>query len=444
MNTLGVDRANNQGNPAAFARHIALAAGVAIVSGCNGISLPAGLSNIGTQRGSTEVRAAATTVGCAALAARGPVRAPDTFGNGPTRVAMLVPLSAPGVTGELARDLRNAAALAVNESAAQRISVVVRDTCADPAAAARAAEQVIAQGARVIVGPLRRETVAGVARIAAGAGVPVLGFSSDTGVAGQGVFLMSLLPQNSIDRVLRYAYGQKARRFAAILPAGRYGELAATQMRTTLNRLGGSIEALAEYGAASGDLQRAISRVVNLVRAGGGVDAILVPDIADKAVAIAQALRAGGIDTTKTRLLGSSQWTGATALRNGALDGAWYAAFGARGFDNFAARYRQAFGSRPLRNAAFAYDATLLAAAISEGGRLTPNYRQMLTTERGFNGVDGIFRLKASGANERGLAIYRAAPAGATVIDNAPTSFPTAHSGSLAGSLLDGAAMATQ
>jgi hypothetical protein len=47
-----------------------------------------------------------------------------------------------------------------------------------------------------------------------------------------------------------------------------------------------------------------------------------------------------------------------------------------------------------------------------------------LTDPNGFSGVDGIFRFRADGSAERGLAILQVSPNGFTVVDAAPKSFP--------------------
>ncbi len=367
---------------------------------------------------------------CTALASAGPFGGQDVFGNGPTNIAFLLPLSSPGPTGRLARDLRNAAELAVKENVARKVTVFVKDTCGSPAVAAKVAQQAIAQGARVLIGPLQPESVASVAQLAQRASVPVLGFSADAGVAGASVYLMSLLPQNSIDQVVRYAHGQNLRRYAAVLPQSRYGQLAARQMQTTLDNLGGTIETVVQYGASRQAMQRAAVQAARQIQAGGGVDAILVPDATEKAAAVVEALCYAGIDTKKVRVLGSGQWSNSAALKSDALDGAWYPGLSSGGYEAFAGRYLQAFGAEPLRRAGFAYDATLLAAAITDNGRLVPNYREVLTSGQGFRGVDGIFRLRPNGANERGMAIYRAAKTGATIISDAPADFSGSQIGS--------------
>jgi hypothetical protein len=47
----------------------------------------------------------------------------------------------------------------------------------------------------------------------------------------------------------------------------------------------------------------------------------------------------------------------------------------------------------------------------------------VLTNPSGFAGIDGIFRFKPDGTNERGLAVMRVTPSGAQIISPTPRSF---------------------
>ena len=68
-----------------------------------------------------------------------------------------------------------------------------------------------------------------------------------------------------------------------------------------------------------------------------------------------------------------------------------------------AARFKQ----QPVRTATLAYDAVALVAALvkTQGpARFSP---EVLTNPSGFTGIDGLFRFRADGTNERGLAVLQ-------------------------------------
>ena len=57
------------------------------------------------------------------------------------------------------------------------------------------------------------------------------------------------------------------------------------------------------------------------------------------------------------------------------------------------------------------------------GDHLRAFTEQVLTNPSGFAGIDGIFRFRRDGTNERGLAVLRVAPGGGQVVSPAPKSF---------------------
>ena len=78
-------------------------------------------------------------------------------------------------------------------------------------------------------------------------------------------------------------------------------------------------------------------------------------------------------------------------------------------FAAFSGRYRTKYGAEPVRTATLAYDAVALVAALARtqgAQRFSP---EVLTNPSGFAGIDGLFRFRADGTNERGLAVMRVA-----------------------------------
>jgi len=48
---------------------------------------------------------------------------------------------------------------------------------------------------------------------------------------------------------------------------------------------------------------------------------------------------------------------------------------------------------------------------------------QVLTNPSGFSGIDGLFRFRNDGTNQRGLAVFRVAPGGAQIVSPPPRAF---------------------
>jgi ABC-type branched-subunit amino acid transport system substrate-binding protein len=124
------------------------------------------------------------------------------------RVGLLLPLSGPAEA--LGRDMLDAAQMALFDVGDNKLVLLPRDTEGTPAGARRAAEQVLAEGAEVILGPLFAPAVAAVSPLAAQADVRVLAFSNDASVATDGTFLLGFRPEEQVRRVVAYALSNGA------------------------------------------------------------------------------------------------------------------------------------------------------------------------------------------------------------------------------------------
>ena len=106
-----------------------------------------------------------------------------------------------------------AAELALFDGGNRNILLITADEGATPDAAAAAAAKLLAQGAEIIVGPLFGPSVSAVAPVARDRGMPVLAFSTERSVAGNGVYLLSFLPQSEVRRVVNYAVSPRPSQF---------------------------------------------------------------------------------------------------------------------------------------------------------------------------------------------------------------------------------------
>src|SRR5690606_18379379 len=56
----------------------------------------------------------------------------EIIGNGPVRIALMLPLSAPGNAAVIARELKNSAAMAMEDWGMDTLQLVVKDTLGTP------------------------------------------------------------------------------------------------------------------------------------------------------------------------------------------------------------------------------------------------------------------------------------------------------------------------
>ena len=347
------------------------------------------------------------------------LRLPGLPEGTPVRVGMILPFSstAPG-TRALAASMLKAAQLAMFDSGNPRILLMTADDGNGGASAAKAAEQLLAQGAEIIVGPLFGASVSAVAPIARDRAVPVLAFSTERSVAGNGTYLLSFMPQNEVRRVVSHAAANGHRQFAALVPQTAYGDVALTAFQDSVAAARGTVVSLERFAPNAA----AVTAPAGLV-AKSGADAVFIPQGGTILRAIAPTLSLDGMAREKVKLLGTGLWDDAGLSREASLQGAWYAAPSPQADAEFIAKYRAAFGVAPAGLANLAYDAMSLVALLAQGQpyhRFTP---AALMDPNGFAGVGGIFRFNADGTSERGLAVLEMNAAGPVVVSPAPTTF---------------------
>ena len=341
----------------------------------------------------------------------GPTEPPPT-GLPQNGVAVIVPLT--GSDGPVGTSIANAANLALVDTGEKTIKITVYNS-AGPGGAAAAAEKAIAEGNRLILGPLLADDVRAAAPVARRAGVPVIAFSNDEGVAGNGVYIMGFTPDQSISRIVSYSRSKGINRFGALVPTGLYGQRAAQALIGAVRKSGGTIASVESYDRTPA----AVAAAARRLNARGTFDAVLIGDSGRMAAAAAPVLRVG------PKRLGTELWATDKALgRTAGLRGGWYAAAPDYQFDRLVTRYRARYGKTPYRLASLGYDSVLLAVRSAKSwpiGRAFP--ARTLVDKDGFAGVDGNFRFSRDGIAERLLEVRSVTATGSAVVSPAATAF---------------------
>lgn len=349
----------------------------------------------------------------------GPAQPGASIGSGEVKVGLILPLSAAGNAGLAAISMKNAAEMALAEFNNPDLQLLVKDDGGSTAGAQQAVQQALDEGAEIVIGPLFAQSVGIVGQLARARGVPVIAFSTDTNVAARGVYLLSFLPESDVDRIVGYATNNGKRSFVALLPDNAYGSVVEAAFKQAVARRNGRIVALERYPLDKAARQITIKAAA---QAAGQADALFIPDGPD-AAEIVQALAANGANVKRLQLLGSGIWDDPSVTAAPTLQGAWYPAPETTGYRNFAARYRKRFGQEPVRTATLSYDAVALVAALVKTQGAQRFSETVLTNSSGFSGIDGVFRFRPDGTNERGLAVMRVTPSGGVPIAPAPRSF---------------------
>jgi ABC-type branched-subunit amino acid transport system substrate-binding protein len=346
----------------------------------------------------------------------GPQQQPLSVGNGQVKVGLMLPLSAAGNAGIAAQSMKNAAEMAFAEFQNPNIQLLIKDDAGSPQGAQQGAQQAVDEGAEIILGPLFAVSVPPAAQVARTRNIPMIAFSTDSSVAGHGVYLLSFLPESDVNRIVEYSASIGKRSFAALLPNNAYGNVVEAAFQQAVPRRGGRVVAFEKYGADRSTAVRNVAQTLTTA------DALFIADDGDSVVAVADALAAAGANLHNVQMLGTGLWDNPRVFANANLQGGLYAAPDPAGFRSFAARYRSKYGSDPVRTATLAYDSVALVAALArnQGTRFSA---EVLTNTSGFSGIDGLFRFRPDGTNERGLAVMRVASGGGVAVAGSPKSF---------------------
>lgn len=379
---------------------------------------------------------------------------------GAVTVGILLPLT--GAAATFGRDLLAAAQMAVFDLADSNFELRLYDTGGQAEQARSVAIAARQEGAQIILGPLFSDAVLAAASVARPAGIPVIAFSNNREIVGDGVYTMGFFPEDQVRRIVDFSFNRGMTRFSILAPDDLYGSRMVDALNETAADGGREVTDVAYYQdetqaltetvkllgryderrqalleqrrelEARGDeiSQRALRRLEGLETLGEvGFEALLLPAGGEEVLRIAPLLAFYDIDPSQIKLLGTWLWDDPALRTEPSLAGAWFAAPAAATRQLFIERFKRLYERSPDRRATLAYDATALAivlaqraARANEAGS-TMFTAAALTTPGGFTGMDGIFRLRPSGLVERGLALYEIQRSGALEIDPAPKTF---------------------
>lgn len=357
---------------------------------------------------------------------------PAGLAGGPAvdpRKPVTVALMVPGGTADqgrqvLASNLENAARLAIADLQGVQIDLRVYQTGGDPARAAQLAAQAVTDGAKIIVGPLLAAEATAVGAAVAGAGINVLSFSNNPSAAGRNVFLLGPTFENTASRLMSFAASQNKGRVLLVSEQTPAGQAAEAAVRAAAARTGANLAATQSYAFSQQGVVDALPRITAAARS-SGAQTILVTAGSEGALPIlAELLPQNGLSPVQFQYAGLTRWdVPAATLNLRGLQGGWFALPDPALTARFDARYAASYGAAPNPVAALAYDGIAAVGALLRQGGAEALSAARITQGQGFAGVNGVFRFRADGLNERGLAVAQVREGQSVVISPAPRSF---------------------
>ncbi|WP_255471239.1 penicillin-binding protein activator [Paracoccus sp. M683] len=343
----------------------------------------------------------------------------------PVAVALL----APGGSGNanldwLSRSLKNAARMAAADAQGAQIDLRIYDAGDDAGLAVARANEAVDAGAKVILGPLFAESANAVGNAMAQRNVNVLSFSNNADVAGGNVFVLGNTFANIADRLVGYGTRNGKRRILSVSEDDVAGQVGARAIETAIARNGATLAGRITHPVSITGIDSVTPQIAEAARS-GRVDAIFMT-ANNQAVLpyLTEKLAAAGVSSQVTQFMGLTRWDEPSSrLEMPQLQGGWFALPDNTRKAEFEARYRAAYGEAPHELAGLAYDGVAAIAANIRAGKRDAVAKSGLTQRAGFAGVDGAFRFRPDGTNQRALAVATIRGNQLVILDPAPRGF---------------------
>jgi len=359
------------------------------------------------------------------------VSLPHMAGRDVKRLALLLPFSSQSSRlREEAASMMKAAELSVFDQEEADVLLFSLDTGGTAQGAKSAARAAIQSGADVILGPILSGSVQAVAREARASQTPVLAFSTDQTVAGNGVYLLSFPPEAEVQRVVEYAASSGTSRFAFLGPDSEYGRRVRKIYTESVRNQGGEITGSENYkGRDISVMQAPAKRLADKhvaaerrARENGNTtpmafEAIILPEGGTALRSLAPLLPFYDVDPADVQFLGTGLWKNEETVREPALAGGIFAGPDPEPKARFEADYDRNFGEEDERLASLAYDAVSIGAFVADGDPRTRKRR--IEDPQGFYGADGYVKFDEDGKPQRSLAIFQIQNGRFVVIDPA-------------------------
>lgn len=355
-------------------------------------------------------------------------------------MAVLLPLS--GDNAPVGETIRTSIETAVLQNAPQNLSVAFFDTAKNPDTVFTEALSI---NPEIIVGPVFSKDARQI-KYAKPETLPVLSFTSDANALGSGVMTMALMPTNGVEEIVKEMSYDNIKDFIILAPNTQSGRLMAGaalkaseiyhvpnvgvfyytendtdsiknisqkasmyDTRTAANTRAREIlsdiltkERLTTIEKSSMTIQLDnLSKTETLGKI--PYDAILFLGSGDDTETLVSFLRYYGINSGYTKFYGTAVWEGSDIAQDITMRGAKYATLPEISAD-FSNLYEQMSGKPANRLASFGYDATNMAIGMIYSPKSNAAY---LLDPSGYIGIDGLFRLKPTGENERALRIVQ-------------------------------------
>jgi len=343
----------------------------------------------------------------------------------PVPVALLVPRGSGQASDDLlAQNLENAARLAISGLNGVQIDLRVYGTAGNAQTAASQAASAVNDGAKIILGPLYAEAANAAGVAAAAKGVNVLAFSNNTTIAGGNVFVLGSTFENTADRLVSYAASQGRDRIVVVHAQDVAGQLGRNAITQSIARYGATLSGTVDYPLSQQGLIAAVPQIKATIDNAGANTVFLTASPTAGLPLLTQLLPEAGVRPEATQFVGLTRWDiPSQTLDLPGVQGGWFTLPDPTRAATFNNQYLATYGSAPHPLAGLAFDGIAAIGALVSTGNPDALSAAALTQGSGFQGAFGIFRLRADGTNERGLAVATVRENKVEIVSPAPRGF---------------------
>ena len=325
-----------------------------------------------------------------------------TLGKGSMKVAMLLPLSAPGSVGEEGRKMRDGAQLAMSDIGNDLLTLTIEDTRGDGTLAGTMAVEAMGSGAKAVIGPTELAAARRLVQVSGEKRPPVLALAENF-AGSPGVYSVRLSEADSAAAAAAALADKGKRKFVLLVADSAEADAISKRVENSLSIYGAQLVVTLPYKTAGGGAEKAAADLAALV---DNADAVIVASGATNPSAIVSPLRTKGVLGKGVALIGTSRWL-TYPLNDPLLEGAYIAALDVAETGPIATRFRTTFNYDPDVNVAYAYDMVALTAGIASAVGPKGLTRKVLENKTGFRGSTGLFRFRSDGASERSMPFYQ-------------------------------------
>lgn len=356
------------------------------------------------------------------LGQTGPATGPQIDPSQPVPVALLVPTGSAELDW-LGRSLANSARMAAADSQGARIDLRVYTATPGVDDNVAKARQAVADGAQIIIGPLFAEPSNAVGNAVRESNINVISFSNNSEIAGGNVFVLGNTFDNVAGRLVKYGVDNGKRRILVVAEDDVAGQIGANAIQRAISRNGAVMSGQAKHPVSRTGIDGIVPQIDSAVKS-GNIDAVFITANQEAVLPYLTDRLAETGTTRATQLMGLTRWdVPAARLQLPGVQGGWFALPDTQLKGQYETRYRSAHGEAPHELGSLGYDGVAAIGALVRAGRRDALTTNGLTSSSGFSGINGIFRLRPDGTNERGLAVATIRNGQVVTLDPAPRSF---------------------